>query len=198
MTTPEPLPDEGPFAAEVRAAVGRLTASQAFGKSHQLSQFLTFIVAETLAGRGERIKAYTIATDALKRDACFDPQADPIVRVEAGRLRRALERYYKTEGRDDPICIELPRGGYVPRFSIRRAPQGALARVSSWRRALVDSARENSRLLLLVVAVAATVSVSFDLLWMTLSRVLGSAAQTVQQALPQAKSANGPTDRRMP
>ena len=79
----------------------------------------------SLAGAGNRIKAYTIATDALGRDARFDPQADPIVRVEAGRLRRTLEHYYATEGRGDPIVIELPSGSYVPVFRPNIAPHGA-------------------------------------------------------------------------
>ena len=68
------------------------------------------MVEETLAGRGDRIKAYTIATAALGRDDNFDPQIDPIVRVEAGRLRQALRQYYAAEGRHDPIVIDLPVG----------------------------------------------------------------------------------------
>ena len=78
--------------------------------------FLRFIVEETLAGRGDRIKAYTIATSVLGRDEAFDPQSDPIVRIEASRLRRSLERYYLIAGQDDPIRIDIPKGGYVPSF----------------------------------------------------------------------------------
>ena len=48
------------------------------------------------------------------RDDSFDPQTDPVVRLEARRLRRALEHYYLTAGRDDPIRIEIPKGGYAP------------------------------------------------------------------------------------
>lgn len=58
------------------------------------------------------LKAYTVATEVLGRNADFDPQTDPIVRVEATRLRRALDRYYLAEGRDDPVRITMPRGGY--------------------------------------------------------------------------------------
>ena len=69
-----------------------------------------------LAGRSDRIKGYTIGVHALGRGESFDPQTDPIVRVEAGRLRRALARYYAGAGSTDPLVIELPRGGYVPTF----------------------------------------------------------------------------------
>ncbi len=123
-----------PSHQEVRAALGRVVVSPALAKSPQLAQFLTFIVEETLARRGDRLKAYTIATDAFGRDADFDPQADPIVRVEAGRLRQALEIYYTTEGRNDPIIIALPRGHYVPQF-LRRTEYSPFARIAlaPWR-----------------------------------------------------------------
>ncbi|HVX91599.1 MAG TPA: hypothetical protein VG985_00100 [Xanthobacteraceae bacterium] len=106
-------------AEEIREACTRVVASPAFRASPQLSAFLRFVVEATLSGQSERIKGYTIAVEALGRDADFDPQTDPIVRVEAGRLRRALERYYGETGADDPVAIELPRGSYVPVFNRR-------------------------------------------------------------------------------
>ena len=69
-----------------------------------------------MRGEAQRIKGYTIAVEALGRGESFDPQADPIVRVEAGRLRRTLEHYYAGLGAQEPIVIELPRGSYVPTF----------------------------------------------------------------------------------
>jgi TolB-like protein len=80
-------------------------------------------VTETLSGRSDRIKAYSIAVEVFGRDSSFDPQSDPMVRIEAGRVRRALERYYLTAGSSDPILIAIPKGGYVPAFS-RRAEEG--------------------------------------------------------------------------
>lgn len=116
-------PPDTPRDDDVRAALARVIASDDFRSSPQLTAFLTFVVAETLAGRGERIKGYTIAVEALGRDASFDPQIDPIVRVEATRLRRALERYYATAGRQDPVVIRMERGSYVPAFV--HAPEAA-------------------------------------------------------------------------
>jgi tetratricopeptide (TPR) repeat protein len=104
---------------EVQHALTSIVTNPAFGASPQLAAFLRFVVDAALNGRSDRIKGYTIAVEALGRDASFDPQADPIVRVEAGRLRRALDRYYAEVGQCDPIVIELPRGSYVPVFRRR-------------------------------------------------------------------------------
>jgi hypothetical protein len=97
---------------KVLGALRRVLLSAEFKTAPQLAAFLTFSVTRTLEGRGALLKAYTVATEVLGRHADFDPQADPIVRVEATRLRRALDRYYLSEGRDDAIRITMPRGGY--------------------------------------------------------------------------------------
>ena len=100
----------------VRAELGRILESPHFDASERNRHFLTYVVEETLAGRTDRIKAYTIATEVFGRDPKFDPQLDSIVRIEAGRLRRSLERYYLTDGRTSPLRIDIPRGGYAPVF----------------------------------------------------------------------------------
>ena len=119
--TSAPILLNQPNAAAVRAQVERMTASTVFRNSPQLATFLWFIVEAQLRGKGERLKGYTIGVEVLRRDTNFDPQVDPIVRVEATRLRRALERYYVGPGVSDTIMISLPRGGYVPRIGWRTA-----------------------------------------------------------------------------
>ena len=96
--------------AEMQAALDRILASESFRSSPQLGAFLRYVVEAAIGGRAASLKGYTIGVEALGRDASFDPQADPIVRVEATRLRRALERYYAGDGSADPLVIELPRG----------------------------------------------------------------------------------------
>jgi len=108
-----------PDAESIRAQVERMTKSHVFANSPQLSAFLVFVVEALLRGKAERLKGYTIGVEVLRRDVSFDPQIDPIVRVEATRLRRAIERYYAGPGASDAIAIGLPRGGYVPRISWR-------------------------------------------------------------------------------
>ena len=93
-----------------------ILASSDFHATKQQKDFLRFVVSETLAGRSHEIKGYTVATSVFGRDANFDPRQDPIVSIQANKLRRALERYYLTQGRTDPILIEIPKGAYVPTF----------------------------------------------------------------------------------
>jgi len=103
----------------IRRQVQQILASSNFDASIRNRKFLQFIVEETLAGHGDRLKGYTIALEVFDRDPSFDPQLDPVVRIEAGRLRRSLERYYLTEGKASAIAISIPKGKYVPQFEIR-------------------------------------------------------------------------------
>ena len=100
----------------VRDQVRRIIGSCDFDASKRNRIFLQYVVEETLEGQADRIKAYNIATSVFGRDKNFDPQLDLIVRIEAGRLRRSLERYYLTAGAKDPIRITIPKGWYIPAF----------------------------------------------------------------------------------
>ncbi|RWN66257.1 MAG: hypothetical protein EOR99_17855 [Mesorhizobium sp.] len=104
---------------DCRAQLSLILNSADFDATGRERRFLSHVVEETLEGRGDRIKAYSIAVEVFGRDTSFDPQTDPIVRIEAGHLRRGLERYYLTAGHADPILITIPKGGYVPIFSVR-------------------------------------------------------------------------------
>ncbi|HTF16783.1 MAG TPA: hypothetical protein VK658_01855, partial [Chryseolinea sp.] len=101
---------------EVVSQLDRVLASPNFIHSSVLAKFLRHIVHETVEGRGHELKEYTIGVAALKKDADFNPQIDSIVRIHAGRLRRALRDYYQTDGMNDPIAIMVPKGSYVPVF----------------------------------------------------------------------------------
>jgi len=112
---------------EVRAALKRILESAEFGKAKRVRAFLRFATEEALAGRGDRLKAFSIAQEVYGRDESFDPRSDTIVRVEAGRLRQRLTAYYASEGRHDPVRIEVPKGSYNPTFrwntEVAKAPQ---------------------------------------------------------------------------
>jgi adenylate cyclase len=101
-----------PTAAEIREQLERILGSQCFEQAGRSSKFLRFAAEQTLAGFGERLKGYTIAVEVFGRPADFDAQNDPLVRVEAGRLRRRLAEYYAGEGKRDELRVDLPRGGY--------------------------------------------------------------------------------------
>jgi adenylate cyclase len=114
-----------PDSNEVRAALTRILASESFAHAGRASDFLRFVVEQTLAGAGPRLKGYSIGVEVFGRPSDFDPRTDPLVRVEAGRLRRRLAQYYSSEGADDPIRIRLPRGNYVVTCEHSRPPGDA-------------------------------------------------------------------------
>ncbi|MFB3390059.1 hypothetical protein [Flavobacterium sp. LAR06] len=87
-----------------------------FKNSPILAMFLEYIVTETLQGRSKNIKEYNIAVNVLKRPASFNCNDDSIVRIHAGRLRRVLNLYYVTEGKNNKFHIDVPKGSYVPHF----------------------------------------------------------------------------------
>jgi hypothetical protein len=101
----------------VEAALKRLLTEDRVRLSERNRRFLTFVVSEALAGRGSRIKAYTIGVDVFGRGDDFDPSIDPIVRIEATRIRSALSAYYENSGSSDPIKIQIPPGSYAPVFT---------------------------------------------------------------------------------
>lgn len=108
--------DIRPSSDEVSAQLERVLASPEFKAPERARKFLRYVVEEAVAGRADRIKAFAVAVEVFGRDANFDAQNDPVVRIEAGRLRRALERYYLVAGQDDPVRIDIPKGGYAPVF----------------------------------------------------------------------------------
>ena len=93
--------------------VNKLTASSVFAQAERLVSFLRYIVGETLKNDGKQINQYVLAMELYNRDESFDPATDSVVRVDAGRLRTKLREYYDTEGKNDDVRFELPKGNYV-------------------------------------------------------------------------------------
>ncbi len=106
----------------IREQLARILDSPAFQQSRRRQRFLEYIVNETLAGRGERLKGYNVALAVFDRPNTFDSALDPIVRIEAARLREKLREYYEADGQSDPIRIDLPKGRYTPRIEFRQPP----------------------------------------------------------------------------
>src|SRR6185436_11116028 len=96
--------------------LNRILSSKAFRQADRLKRFLSFVVAETISGRGDRLKEFAVGIEVFGKDTSFDPRNDPIVRVQARRLRAQLARYYREEGQEDALVIEMPKGGYAPTF----------------------------------------------------------------------------------
>jgi len=115
---PEDDPGEAaPISSEeIRVALLGALKSPEFQPAPQLRAFLEFVVNAALDNQRNNIKGYTIAVEALGRAEDFNPVTDPIVRVEAARLRQRLAKYYAGSGADAPVRIAIPKGSYAPQF----------------------------------------------------------------------------------
>lgn len=120
-----PSAKEPVSADEILGQRNRILASQVFASSERLRDFLDYLITQSLGDERPRLKELAIGLEVFGRDESFDPRIDAIVRVEAGRLRAKLREYYEEEGRDDPIRITIPKGGYVPTFAVQGATEGA-------------------------------------------------------------------------
>lgn len=114
MAAPDPHPDK-----RVVQQLDRILNSKCFHSAGRLKRFLKVIVSETLNGHGDQLKEFVVGEQVFDKGASFDPRNDPIVRVQARRLRTRLARYYVEEGQHDETIIELPKGGYTPAFRRR-------------------------------------------------------------------------------
>lgn len=106
----------------MRAELERILASPGFVDAGRLGPFLTFLVDAALSGDTSRLKESVLGVEVFQRQPGYNSASDPIVRVEARRLRSRLEEYYAGPGKDDPVVIELPRGAYVPVFRTHYQP----------------------------------------------------------------------------
>jgi serine/threonine-protein kinase len=104
---------------KIRAEVRRIKGSAGFSGAPSLCQLLEFTVEKALSGQTSEIKESTLAIEVFGRKTSFDPQSDPIVRVQARKLRDRIAAWYETEGALDEVIIEYVRGSYVPRFGVR-------------------------------------------------------------------------------
>jgi serine/threonine-protein kinase len=116
-----PPADSARAAAEVRSQLERVLSNEAFSGATRRSRLLRYLVQEALKDHAESFKESVIATEVFDRAPDYDPQIDSVVRVEVGRLRARLAEYYDKAGAQDPVRIEIPKGGYRPVFSFREA-----------------------------------------------------------------------------
>ncbi len=118
-STTENVNVEMPNQQQINEQLNRILSNDEFERSPKISKFLNFVVSETLAGKKNYIKAHTVAISVFDKDEKFDPQLDPLVRVNAVRLRRMLGQYYSSDGNNDDVIIDIPKGSYVPIFHYR-------------------------------------------------------------------------------
>jgi hypothetical protein len=111
----------------IETELEKILGSKWLRESSQLSALLSYVVEETLAGRGAGLKEYSLGLEVFHRPRDYDPRNDAIVRVQASLLRKRLAAYYENEGKDAPVLIEIPRGGYVAEFQLRSREEAIVA-----------------------------------------------------------------------
>ncbi|HJT86546.1 MAG TPA: hypothetical protein VJ732_01795, partial [Bryobacteraceae bacterium] len=120
--------------------VERILQSEVFRNSEGLRRLLRFLAERTAAGQADQLKEYTIGVDGLGKPATYDTHHDAAVRIQVGRLRHKLTEYYHTEGKHDPLIIELPKGQFKLTCEPRPAPEAPLPEApahSPWRAAAI-------------------------------------------------------------
>ena len=115
-------PASGVTPESTRAALEKILASPGFANADRISRFLRYTVEETLNGQTDKLKESLLGIDVFGRKPSYDPRVDAVVRTEAVKLRARLREYYESEGGQDEIVIDLPKGGYVPVFRLREKP----------------------------------------------------------------------------
>ena len=111
--------EESIASGAVRTALEKILVSPGFASAERLSRFLRFAVEEHLNGQTDKLKESFLGVQLFGRKPSYDPRIDGVVRTEAVKLRARLKQYYDSDGREDELIIDMPKGGYVPAFRIR-------------------------------------------------------------------------------
>lgn len=137
----------------IRAQLARMLDSPMFRRSRRMSKFLTYVVEAGLDGRAHELSEYNLAFEVFERGPEFDTRTDPIVRVEASRLRHKIREYYEEDGRTDSIWIGIERPGYRPCIRSRSTAGAATHRNGSGERPAMSAGAASSHASALAVAV---------------------------------------------
>ena len=162
----------------VKAELQKILASRTFSHSDRLRRFLRYCVEQAIAGQPDNLREYVIGLEVFDRGQDYNPAGDPIVRVEARRLRAKLTDYYTAEGQHDAVVIEVPKGSYLPSFQARENAGAAVSK---------------PRLMLLAAALAAAAAMLAAIWWiarpkaetpkLTLSRLTSDSGLTTDAAI---------------
>ena len=142
----------------VEAQLERILASKHIASSASLSKLLSFLVRRTLEGRSAELKEYVVGVEVFDRGEQFDPRIDSIVRVQSSKLRSRLQEYYESSGKNDPLILELPRGAYVPVWTLRSPPVPAAAPSKARRFPLSGAAAAVATVVLIAAMILAYIS----------------------------------------
>jgi hypothetical protein len=150
-----------PGAEAVRSEVERILQSRIFRASDVLRHLFTYLTGQSLSGNAENLKEYTIGLEALGKPSSFDPRQESVVRMHTARLRQKLAEYYRTEGVEDPILVDLPKGGFKLTFEYRQAPVEPLPRPQAAMPAIPATFAASWRVREIVLLIALVAAIGF-------------------------------------
>src|ERR1700738_2329658 len=113
------LEDKSTMAEPIQRQIERIVHSEQFRSSEVLRRLLTFLSEKAIAGEADNLKEYVVAIDGLGKSSTYDPQHNSAVRIQMGRLRQRLAEYYRSEGKNDPMIVDLPKGRFRLTFEER-------------------------------------------------------------------------------
>jgi hypothetical protein len=103
----------------LQTQIQRILKSKAFRTSEVQRNLLAYLAERSLSGNADSLKEYTVGLDVFAKPSSYDPRQESTVRMHVGRLRQKLAEYYRSEGADDPIVVDLPKGGFKVTFEPR-------------------------------------------------------------------------------
>jgi hypothetical protein len=174
-----------PTAEEIQRLLGRILSSKQFANAPKKQKFLQLICETYMAGRADELNEYLIGYEVFNRHDTYNPALDPIVRVGAHELRKKLEHYYKSEGKNDEILLEIPVGSYIPIFTRRPLTQETIEPAATARVAPVSPAR-------LGIAWITLIGLAFALLIIAVILLASSnrrLRQQIKEGIPQKEIA---------
>lgn len=102
-----------------QSQIQRIVSSKTFKTSEVHRNLLTYLAEKSLSGEAQNLKEYTVGLDVFGKPSTYDPRQESVVRMHVGRLRQKLTEYYRSEGVDDPVIVDLPKGGFALTFAAR-------------------------------------------------------------------------------
>src|SRR5262245_47680908 len=102
-----------------QSQIQRIVSSKTFKTSEVHRNLLTYLAEKSLSGEAQNLKEYTVGLDVFGKPSTYDPRQESVVRMHVGRLRQKLTEYYRAEGVDDPVIVDLPKGGFALTFAAR-------------------------------------------------------------------------------
>jgi hypothetical protein len=177
-----------------QAQVQRIVQSKAFRSSEIHRNLLNYLAEKSLSGTADNLKEYIVGLDVFAKPASYDPRQESVVRMHVARLRQKLAEYYRTEGVDDPVLVDVPKGGFRVTFETREIAPAPVVGAGQGDAGQPDPRRRNEVILSALLAVAVLCAALFAAqLWRTkTSGTVAGGAPELQQLWAPILNTNRP------